>query len=192
MVHLRGFSILAILSSLGTLGNVCTHFVLSELGRGRGWGGGRLKFGELRPRLLLNNLQCSDRHPTASDAETHPDSQVSTPRQRNPAAVPGVTKRQPVGQRSFLQVTLFALSIVLRRRRRKFSTPVFLPGEAQGQRSLAGYSPRGHREPDEHACNNPLNCMVPRRIVVRSTETLLTKSLLPCSRDLLDPCTHLS
>ena len=27
-------------------------------------------------------------------------------------------------------------------------TPVFLPGESQGQRSLAGYSPWGHREPD--------------------------------------------
>ena len=25
-------------------------------------------------------------------------------------------------------------------------TPVFLPGESHGQRSLAGYSPRGHRE----------------------------------------------
>ena len=27
-------------------------------------------------------------------------------------------------------------------------TPVFLPGESHGQRSLAGYSPCGHREPD--------------------------------------------
>ena len=27
-------------------------------------------------------------------------------------------------------------------------TPVFLPGESQGQRSLAGYSPWGHRESD--------------------------------------------
>ena len=27
-------------------------------------------------------------------------------------------------------------------------TPVFLPGESQGQRSLAGCSPRGHTEPD--------------------------------------------
>ena len=27
-------------------------------------------------------------------------------------------------------------------------TPVFLPGESQGQRSLAGYSPWGHKEPD--------------------------------------------
>ena len=32
-------------------------------------------------------------------------------------------------------------------------TPVFLPGEFHGQRSLAGYSPRGHKESDttEHA-----------------------------------------
>ena len=27
-------------------------------------------------------------------------------------------------------------------------TPVFLPGESHGQRSLAGYSPWGHREGD--------------------------------------------
>ena len=33
--------------------------------------------------------------------------------------------------------------------RRKWQpTPVFLPGEFQGQRSLAGYSPRGHKELD--------------------------------------------
>ena len=36
-------------------------------------------------------------------------------------------------------------------------TPVFLPGEFHGQRSLAGYSPYGHKESDmtkatEHAC----------------------------------------
>jgi len=36
-------------------------------------------------------------------------------------------------------------------------TPVFLPGESHGQRSLEGYSPRGHKELDmteatEHAC----------------------------------------
>ena len=27
-------------------------------------------------------------------------------------------------------------------------TPVFLPGKSNGQRSLAGYSPRGHKESD--------------------------------------------
>ena len=27
-------------------------------------------------------------------------------------------------------------------------TPVFLPGEAHGQRNLAGYSPQGHKESD--------------------------------------------
>ena len=33
--------------------------------------------------------------------------------------------------------------------RRKWQpTPAFLPGEFQGQRSLAGYSPRGHKESD--------------------------------------------
>ena len=28
------------------------------------------------------------------------------------------------------------------------TTPVFLPGESQGQRSLVGYSPRGGKESD--------------------------------------------
>ena len=33
--------------------------------------------------------------------------------------------------------------------RRKWQpTPLFLPGEFHGQRSLAGYSPRGHKESD--------------------------------------------
>ena len=36
-------------------------------------------------------------------------------------------------------------------------TPIFLSGESQGQRSLAGYSPQGRKEPDtteatQHAC----------------------------------------
>ena len=36
-------------------------------------------------------------------------------------------------------------------------TPVFLPGESHGQRSLVGYSPGGHKELDtaeaaEHTC----------------------------------------
>ena len=33
-------------------------------------------------------------------------------------------------------------------RRAQQPTPVFLPGEPHGQRSLAGYSPRGHKELD--------------------------------------------
>ena len=33
-------------------------------------------------------------------------------------------------------------------RREGLSTPVVLPGESHGQRSLAGYSPQGHRELD--------------------------------------------
>ena len=33
-------------------------------------------------------------------------------------------------------------------RREWLPTPVFLPGQFQGQRSLAGYSPWGHKVPD--------------------------------------------
>ena len=32
--------------------------------------------------------------------------------------------------------------------RKWHANPVFLPGESHGQRSLAGYSPRGHKELD--------------------------------------------
>ena len=41
--------------------------------------------------------------------------------------------------------------------RRKWQpTPVFLPGESHGQRSLVGYSPWGYKESDttEHACRH--------------------------------------
>ena len=50
--------------------------------------------------------------------------------------------------------------------RRKWQpTPVFLPGESHGQRSLAGYSPRGHKESDmterlsTHARVSPQNIL---------------------------------
>ena len=33
-------------------------------------------------------------------------------------------------------------------RRKQQPTPVFLPGKSHGQRSLAGYSPKGHKESD--------------------------------------------
>ena len=48
-------------------------------------------------------------------------------------------------------------------------TPVFLPGESHGQRSLAGYSPRGPRESDrtEHARTHTRWCW--RSHALRST-----------------------
>ena len=41
-------------------------------------------------------------------------------------------------------------------------TPVFSPGESQGQRSLTGYSPWGHKESDttEHHEIEPFNSLV--------------------------------
>ena len=54
-------------------------------------------------------------------------------------------------------------------------TPVFLPGEFHGQRSLVGCSPRGHKESDmtEHACRDLLlalggrsDCRGPIRITI--------------------------
>ena len=42
------------------------------------------------------------------------------------------------------------------------TTPVFLPGEFHGQRSLEGYSPRGHKESDmtEHTQMSPTYSML--------------------------------
>ena len=39
-------------------------------------------------------------------------------------------------------------SAIQPRRRKRQPTPVFLPGEFYGQRSLTGYSPWGHKESD--------------------------------------------
>ena len=51
-----------------------------------------------------------------------------------------------MGQRVEKTVTLF---ITLFSWRRKWQhTPVFLPGESHGQRSLVGYSPWAHKESD--------------------------------------------
>ena len=40
------------------------------------------------------------------------------------------------------------LGLKVPRRRARQPTPVFLPGESHGQRSLVGYNPRGHKESD--------------------------------------------
>ena len=40
-------------------------------------------------------------------------------------------------------------------------TPVFLPGRSHGQRSLVGYSPRGHRESD---MNEPQHAHTPSSV----------------------------
>ena len=43
-------------------------------------------------------------------------------------------------------------------RKKQQPNPVFLPGKSHGQRSLAGYSPQGHKQSDmaEHTCTVPL------------------------------------
>ena len=62
----------------------------------------------------------------------------------------------PLTQLSWSKFTgnslVFSLTILFpyswKGRRAWQPTPVFLPGESHGQRSLAGYSPRGHKESD--------------------------------------------
>ena len=60
-------------------------------------------------------------------------------------------------------------------RRAWLPTPVFLPGEYHGRRSLSGYSPRGLKESDqatEHACNAKMN-------PTAKTQTLLILCIHP-------------
>ena len=74
-------------------------------------------------------------------------------------------------------------------RREQLSTPVFWPGEFHGQRSLAGYSSWGHKEPDRtgnfhfqpHDCPSFLvgecfpGCSVKRKNPGRDCRTLCTE-----------------
>ena len=53
---------------------------------------------------------------------------------------------QPVKNPPVMQETHWVGKISWRRKRQP--TPVFLPGESQGQRSLEGCSPRGRKESD--------------------------------------------
>ena len=55
-------------------------------------------------------------------------------------------------------------------------TPVFLPGESHGQRSLVGYSPSGHKELDttERLNNNRNACVLSLFSHVQLFETLWT------------------
>ena len=50
----------------------------------------------------------------------------------------------------------FSLVLTRNWRRKRQPTPVFLPGEFQGQRSLVRYGPWGHKESDrtEQTSNN--------------------------------------
>ena len=45
-------------------------------------------------------------------------------------------------------------------RRKWHPTPVFLPGKSHGQRSLAGYSPWSHKEPDSFAALGIFSCVM--------------------------------
>ena len=49
-------------------------------------------------------------------------------------------------------------------RRKWHPTPVFLPGKSHGQRSLEGYSPQGHKEPDRTERLNDNNIQVLFRV----------------------------
>ena len=56
---------------------------------------------------------------------------------RDVGSIPGLVRSLGEGNGNPLQYSFFF-----------FSTPVFLPGNFLGQRSLASYSPQGHKESD--------------------------------------------
>ena len=62
-----------------------------------------------------------------------------------------------LGQEDPLEEGRAIHSSILAWRRAGQSTPVFLPGECQGQRSLAGSSPKGHRESDTTEVTQQVN-----------------------------------
>ena len=53
------------------------------------------------------------------------------------------------------------------------STPVFLPGESHGQRSLAGYSPWGHKESDTTERPTHMYLLGCARFQLRRAESLV-------------------
>ena len=79
--------------------------------------------------------------------------------------------------------------------RRKWQlTPIFLPGESHGQRSLAGYSPWDRKESDttEQLNNNTHNPSVPAKTVTKTTQflfhtVLASKTLLTIKGTLISP-----
>ena len=62
----------------------------------------------------------------------------------------------------FELIVLSMCQVILLWRRKWQPTPVFLPGESRGQRSLTGYSPRGHKESDmTEAFNTQVHTVIP-------------------------------
>ena len=63
-------------------------------------------------------------------------------------------------------------------RREWQSTPVFLPGEFHGQRSLVGYSPWGHKESDRRKAMINLDSILKSRDITLSTKVRLVKAMV--------------
>ena len=82
---------------------------------------------------------------------------------------PGHTSTLRIGaHRSFVFFTIqFYLSVVISWRKKWHPTPVFLPGESYGQRSLVGYSPWGRKvsDPTEWLTHTQLAACVVRLFI---------------------------
>ena len=78
---------------------------------------------------------------------------LSLPRPTFFFLTPGASDKESTCQRRRLKRHRFNLWVGKTPRRRKWwTTPVFLPGEPHGQQSLLGYRPRGHKKPDTTEC----------------------------------------
>ena len=70
-------------------------------------------------------------------------------------------------------------------RRERQLTPVFLPGKSHGQRSLAGYSPRGCKESDtseQLSTSNAQNTSMPEDTIYRNERDTDSFSLYSVQR----------
>ena len=63
------------------------------------------------------------------------------------------------------------------RRRKRLPPPVFLPGESHGQRSLASYSPQGHKELDTTKQLTNLDSTLKSRDITLPTKVHLVKAM---------------
>ena len=100
--------------------------------------------------------QCLNKQVVKARGPAFPD------KYRRSAASWGCFELDTVSSENKTTLLLFHLKYPLVRKiswwRKWQPTPVFLPGKSHGQRSLAGYSPRGRKESDmtEHARTHPL------------------------------------